>query len=64
MIGLKGLIMARQLNNGKWNPVVYDNGYGYIGMTVLINGEWKLVECDTKGEAEQEEKEYKEFWKN
>lgn len=53
--------MARQLNNGKWNPVVYDNGY--VGMTVLINGEWKLVECDTKEEAEQEEKEYKEFWK-
>lgn len=53
--------MARQLNNGKWNPVVYSNGF--VGMTDLINGEWKLVECDTEEEAEQKEKEYIEFWK-
>lgn len=54
--------MARQLNNGKWNPVVYDNGY--VGMVDLIDGKWKLVECDTKEEAEQKEKEYRDFWKD
>lgn len=52
--------MARQLGNGKWNPVVYCNGF--VGMTNLINGEWKLVECNTKEEAEAKEKRYKEFW--
>lgn len=49
--------MARQLNNGKWNPVVYDGGAVY--MRELVNGEWKLVECDTKEEAEVKEKEYR-----
>lgn len=54
--------MARQLNNGKWNPVVYDNGY--VSMVDLINGEWKLVECDTEEEAKQIEVEYREFWRS
>lgn len=54
--------MARQLNNGKWNPVIYNNGY--VGMTDLVNGEWELVECDTKEEAEHKEKEYRDFWKD
>ena len=54
--------VARQLMNGKWNPVVYSNGY--VGMTDLINGEWKLVECDTKEDAEHMEKEYRDFWSN
>lgn len=53
--------MAQQLKNGKWNPVIYSNGY--VGMTELINGEWKFVECDTEEEAEQKEKEYRDFWK-
>ena len=53
--------MARQLNNGKWNPVVYDNGC--VGMMDLIDGEWKLVECSTKEEAEEKEEEYKDFWR-
>lgn len=52
--------MARQLTNGKWNPVVYSSGY--VGMTDLINGEWQFVECDTKEQAEQKENEYREFW--
>lgn len=54
--------MARQLWNGKWNPVVYDNGY--VLMVDLVDGEWKLVECDTQTEAEEKEKEYNDFWKN
>lgn len=53
--------MARKLSNGKWNPVVYSKGF--VGMTELIDGKWKTVECDTKEEAEQKEKEYREFWK-
>ena len=52
--------MARQLSNGKWNPVVYDNGF--VGMTELKDGQWKFVECDTKEEAEAEETRYKKFW--
>lgn len=52
--------MAIQLSNGKWNPIVYDNGY--VGMTELKDGEWKTVECDTQVEAEAEERKYKEFW--
>lgn len=52
--------MAQQLSNGKWNPIVYDQGF--VNMVELINDEWKLVECDTKEEAEQKEKEYREFW--
>lgn len=52
--------MAMQLSNGKWNPVVYDNGF--IGMTDLVDGKYILVECDTKEEAEQKEKEYNDFW--
>ena len=54
--------MARQLRNGKWNPVVYDKGY--VPMVDLIDREWKLVECDTEEEAKQKEKEYRDFWKN
>lgn len=53
--------MARQLKNGKWNPVVYDNGF--VSMTYLVDNEWKYVECNTKEDAEQKEKEYREFWK-
>ena len=53
--------MARQLSNGKWNPVVYSQGF--VGMTELVNGEWKAVECNTKEEAEQKEKEYNDFWR-
>ena len=30
----------------------------------LKDGKWKVVECDTLEEAEQKEKEYKEFWKD
>lgn len=52
--------MARQLSNGKWNPVVYDNGY--VGMTTLTDDGWKLVECDTEEEAEAEERRYRDFW--
>lgn len=52
--------MARQLHNRKWNPVIFDNGF--VGMMELKNREWKLVECDTKEEAEQKEKEYYSFW--
>lgn len=48
--------MARQLDNGKWNPVVYSNGY--VGMTNLVDEEWKTVEYDTKEEAEAKEKGY------
>lgn len=54
--------MARQLNNGKWNPVVWSNGY--VGMTELIDGDWKLLECDTEEEAKQIEVEYREFWRS
>lgn len=54
--------MARQLINGKWNPVVYDNGF--VGMTELKDGQWNFVECDTKEEAEAEETRYKEFWRD
>lgn len=54
--------MANYLCNGKWNPVVCDNGR-FVGMTTLINGEWELVECDTKEEAERLEAEHREFWK-
>ena len=52
--------MARQLSNGKWNPVVYDNGY--VGMTELTDEGWRVIECNTKEEAEAEEKRYREFW--
>ena len=52
--------MARQLGNGKWNPIVYDNGC--VGMTALTDEGWKLVECNTEEEAEAEEKRYREFW--
>lgn len=53
--------MARKLQNGKWNPVIFDDGF--IGMRELKNGKWNLVECNTKEEAEQKEKEYNNFWK-
>lgn len=38
--------MAMQLDNGKWNPVVYSNGF--VNMTDLVDGKCILVECDTK----------------
>ena len=57
--------MAQQLSNGKWNPIVWDNGYvGMVELTNGINGVWKPIECDTKEEAEQMEKEYREFWED
>lgn len=52
--------MAKQLSNGKWNPVIYNNGF--VNMVELINNKWQLVECDSKKEAEQKEKEYRNFW--
>jgi hypothetical protein len=52
--------MAQQLSNGKWNPVVFCDGF--VNMTELVNDEYRLVECDTQEEAEQKEKEYREFW--
>ena len=52
--------MARQLNNGKWNPVVYNNGY--VGMVELIDGNWKLIECNDEEEARRMEAAYREFW--
>lgn len=52
--------MARQLFNGNWNPVVWDCGNVY--MVELIDNEWKFVECKTREEAEQKEKEYRDFW--
>lgn len=53
--------MAEKLKNGKWNPVVWDNGL--VNMTKLVDNKFVLVECDTKKEAEAEEKRYREFWK-
>ena len=55
--------MARQLCSGKWNPVVYDNGYVPM-MYCTTDGEWNFVECDTKEEAEQQERDYNDFWRN
>lgn len=52
--------MARQLYNGNWNPVIWDEGYCH--MVELIDGEWKFVECNTKEEAERKEREYRDFW--
>lgn len=52
--------MAQQLSNGKWNPVVFCDGF--VGMTELTDEGWKFVECDTEEEAEAEEKRYREFW--
>jgi hypothetical protein len=52
--------MAQQLSNGKYNPVVWCDGF--VNMTELVNDEYRLVECDTQEEAEQKEKEYREFW--
>lgn len=54
--------MARQLDNGKWNPVIYSNGY--VGMMELIDGEWEFIEYDTEEEAKIKEEEYRDFWKN
>lgn len=53
--------MARKTSDGKYIPVVYDKGF--VDMVELKDGKWKVVECDTLEEAEQKEKEYKEFWK-
>lgn len=52
--------MARKSLDGKYIPVVYDKGF--VDMVELKDGKWKVVECDTLEEAEQKEKEYKEFW--
>lgn len=51
--------MATQNKEGKWNPVIFDRGF--IKMTELINNEWEYIECDTQEQAEQLEREYKEF---
>ena len=53
--------MTRKTSDGKYIPVVYDKGF--VDMVELKDGKWKVVECDTLEEAEQKEKEYKEFWK-
>lgn len=50
--------MARQNKNGKWQPVIYD--HGFVELTELINDKWTYVECDTKEEAEEQERLYKE----
>ena len=54
--------MARKTLDGKYIPVVYDKGF--VDMVELKDGEWKVVECGTLEEAEQKEREYKEFWKD
>lgn len=54
--------MAIKTASGKYVPVVYDKGF--VDMMELKDGEWQVVECNTLEEAEQKEKEYKEFWKN
>ena len=54
--------MARKTSDGKYIPVVYDKGF--VDMVELKDGEWKVVEYNTLKEAEQKEKEYKEFWQN
>lgn len=57
-----GEAMVRKTSDGKYIPVVYDKGF--VDMVELKDGKWKVVECDTLEEAEQKEKEYKEFWKD
>ena len=54
--------MARKTSDGKYIPVVYDKGF--VDMVELKDGEWKVVEYNTLKEAEQKEKEHKEFWQN
>lgn len=55
--------MAQQLTNGKWNPIVFDRGFGFpVAMVELIGNEWKTVECDTTEQAEAKERECNEFW--
>ena len=54
--------MARKSSDEKYIPVVYDKGF--VDMVELKDGKWKVVECDTLEEAEQKEKEYKDFWKD
>lgn len=53
--------MAEQLQNGKWSPIVWRDGV-IVNMIELVNNDFKLVECDTKEEAEQKEKEYNQIW--
>lgn len=52
--------MAEQLQNGKWSPVVWCDGF--VNMVELVNNDFKMVECNTKEEAEQKEKQYYNFW--
>lgn len=52
--------MARKSINGKWIPVIYNKGF--VDMVERKNGKWNVIECDTKEEAEQKEKEYCDFW--
>lgn len=52
--------MAEQLQNGKWNPVVWRDGF--VNMVELVNDEFRLVECNTLKEAEILEEKYKKFW--
>ena len=54
--------MARKTSDGKYIPVVYDKGF--VDMVELKDGKWKVVECDMLEEAEQKEREDKEFWKD
>ena len=54
--------MARKTSGGKYILVVYDKGF--VDMVELKDSKWKVVECDTLEEAEQKEREYKEFWEN
>jgi hypothetical protein len=52
--------VAEKLSNGKYNPVVWRDGF--VNMVELVDNEFKLVECNTLEEAEILEEKYKEFW--
>jgi hypothetical protein len=52
--------VAEKLSNGKYNPVVWRDGF--VNMVELVNDEFQLVECNTLEEAEKLEEEYKKIW--
>jgi hypothetical protein len=52
--------VAEKLSNGKYNPVVWRDGF--VNMVELVDDEFQLIECNTLEEAEKLEEEYKKFW--
>lgn len=47
---------------GVWHVIVYDN-LGWVYMTHLVDGEWKICTFDSREEAERAAEDYNEFWK-